>query len=61
MHVRYSNLKQQLQDSDALWEELKCLVDTGDFTLLKLFEEDELSYGALEITHQTNHPQNYKV
>ena len=61
MHVRYSYLKRQLQDSDALWDELKCLVATGDFTLLEPFEEDEYSYGVLEITYQTNYSQNYKV
>ena len=56
MQVRYSDLKQQFQDSDALWDELKCFVFMGDFALLKPFEEDELLYDVLEITYQTNYP-----
>ena len=42
MHVRYSYLKQQFEDCDDLWDELKRFVSTGDFTLgkpLKAFEE----------------------
>jgi dTDP-3-amino-2,3,6-trideoxy-4-keto-D-glucose/dTDP-3-amino-3,4,6-trideoxy-alpha-D-glucose/dTDP-2,6-dideoxy-D-kanosamine transaminase len=42
MQVRYSYLKQQFQDCEELWAELKRFVATGDFTLgkpLKKFEE----------------------
>lgn len=42
MHVRYSYLKQQFEDCDDLWQELKDFVATGDFTLgrpLEVFEE----------------------
>lgn len=42
MHVRYSYLKQQFENCDDLWDELKRFVPTGDFTLgkpLKEFEE----------------------
>lgn len=42
MHVRYSYLKQQFENCDDLWDELKRFVITGDFTLgkpLKVFEE----------------------
>ena len=42
MKVRYSYLKQQFENSDDLWNELKAFVSTGDFTLgrpLKEFEE----------------------
>lgn len=42
MHVRYSYLKQQFDDCEDLWDELKRFVPTGDFTLgkpLKAFEE----------------------
>ncbi len=33
MKVRYSYLKQQFEDCDDLWENLKRFVSTGDFTL----------------------------
>ena len=42
MHVRYSYLKQQFEDCEDLWSELRQFVETGDFTLgkpLDVFEE----------------------
>lgn len=42
MNVRYSYLKQQFENCDDLWDELKRFVPTGDFTLgkpLRVFEE----------------------
>jgi len=35
MNVRYSYLKQQFENCDDLWDELKAFVPTGDFTLGK--------------------------
>lgn len=43
MHIRYSYLKQQFQNSPDLWRNLKKFVRTGDFTLgkpLKIFEQN---------------------
>jgi aminotransferase EvaB len=43
MHIRYSYLKQQFQNSPDLWRNLKKFVLTGDFTLgkpLKIFEQN---------------------
>ena len=43
MKVRYSYLKQQFENADDLWRNLRNFVTTGDFTLgkpLKKFEED---------------------
>ncbi len=40
--VRYSYLKQQFENADDLWDQLKDFVSTGDFTLgkpLEIFEE----------------------
>ena len=42
MKVRYSYLKQQFENADDLWEDLRAFVETGDFTLgkpLTSFEE----------------------
>ena len=42
MKVRYSYLKQQFENCEDLWSELKSFVPTGDFTLgkpLKKFED----------------------
>ena len=47
MHVRYSYLKQQFQDSDDLWDELKRFVSTGDFTLGKPLHEFENRFAKL--------------
>lgn len=47
MHVRYSYLKQQFEDSDDLWDELKRFVSTGDFTLGKPLQEFENRFAKL--------------
>ena len=41
MKVRYSYLKQQFENCDDLWNELKAFVSTGDFTLGKPLKEFE--------------------
>ena len=45
MNVRYSYLKQQFENADDLWDNLKEFVSTGDFTLGKPLEVFENSFG----------------
>ena len=45
--VRYSYLRQQFEDCDDLWEELKAFVPTGDFTLGKPLTEFENRFAEL--------------
>jgi dTDP-4-amino-4,6-dideoxygalactose transaminase len=47
VHVRYSYLKQQFENCDDLWEELKRFVPTGDFTLGKPLAKFERSFADL--------------
>lgn len=47
MTVRYSYLKQQFENCDDLWEELKQFVPTGDFTLGKPLIEFEKKFASL--------------
>jgi len=47
MNVRYSYLKQQFEDCDDLWAELKAFVPTGDFTLGKPLGEFEKKFAKL--------------
>lgn len=47
MNVRYSYLKQQFENADDLWEQLKEFVPTGDFTLGKPLQEFEAKFAAL--------------
>lgn len=47
MKVRYSYLKQQFDNCDDLWEELKRFVPTGDFTLGKPLVEFENRFASL--------------
>ena len=47
MKVRYSYLKQQFEDCDDLWDELKRFVPTGDFTLGKPLKEFEDKFAKL--------------
>jgi len=47
MKVRYSYLKQQFEDCDDLWDELKRFVPTGDFTLGKPLNEFEEKFANL--------------
>ncbi len=47
MHVRYSYLKQQFDDCDDLWDQLKEFVPTGDFTLGKPLIEFEKKFAKL--------------
>lgn len=47
MKVRYSYLKQQFENADDLWEELRAFVETGDFTLGKPLEQFEQSFAKL--------------
>lgn len=47
MHVRYSYLRQQFEDCDDLWGQLKEFVPTGDFTLGKPLAEFERRFAAL--------------
>jgi len=47
MHVRYSYLRQQFEDCDDLWRQLKEFVPTGDFTLGKPLAEFERRFAAL--------------
>lgn len=47
MNVRYSYLKQQFENCDDLWDELKRFVPTGDFTLGKPLTEFENRFAKL--------------
>ena len=47
MNVRYSYLKQQFENADDLWDNLKEFVSTGDFTLGKPLEVFENSFASL--------------
>ena len=47
MKVRYSYLKQQFENADDLWEELRSFVETGDFTLGKPLTEFEQKFANL--------------
>lgn len=47
MQVRYSYLKQQFENCDDLWDELKRFVPTGDFTLGKPLIEFENHFSKL--------------
>ena len=47
MNVRYSYLKQQFENCDDLWEQLKQFVPTGDFTLGKPLGEFEQKFAKL--------------
>ncbi|MBE7411836.1 MAG: DegT/DnrJ/EryC1/StrS family aminotransferase [Leptospiraceae bacterium] len=47
MKVRYSYLKQQFENCDDLWDELKRFVPTGDFTLGKPLQEFEAKFAKL--------------
>ena len=47
MKVRYSYLKQQFENCDDLWDELKRFVPTGDFTLGKPLVEFEKKFAKL--------------
>lgn len=47
MQVRYSYLKQQFENCDDLWDELKRFVPTGDFTLGKPLIEFENQFSKL--------------
>ena len=47
MKVRYSYLKQQFENCDDLWDELKSFVPTGDFTLGKPLVEFENKFAKL--------------
>src|SRR5262245_16614779 len=46
MHVRYSPLAQQFAEVDAVFDELKALVKSGDFTLGKPVREFEEMFSA---------------
>ena len=47
MKVRYSYLKQQFENADDLWSELREFVETGDFTLGKPLTKFENQFAAL--------------
>ena len=47
MKVRYSYLKQQFENCDDLWKDLKQFVSTGDFTLGKPLKEFEDRFAQL--------------
>lgn len=47
LKVRYSYLKQQFENADDLWEELKSFVETGDFTLGGPLSEFEKKFADL--------------
>ena len=47
MKVRYSYLKQQFQDTEDLWQDLRKFVATGDFTLGKPLNEFEQRFAEL--------------
>ncbi len=46
MHVRYSPLAQQFAEVDAVFDELRALVKSGDFTLGKVVGEFEQMFAA---------------
>jgi aminotransferase EvaB len=47
MRVRYSYLKQQFENADDLWRDLRDFVETGDFTLGKPLLEFEQKFADL--------------
>ncbi len=47
MKVRYSYLRQQFENADDLWTELRDFVETGDFTLGKPLEKFERGFAEL--------------
>ncbi len=47
MSVRYSYLPQQFRDADDLWDDLKALVASGDFTLGEALNEFEGRFAKL--------------
>jgi len=47
MKVRYSYLKQQFEDADDLWQQLREFVATGDFTLGKELQKFEKGFSKL--------------
>ena len=47
MKVRYSYLKQQFNNCNDLWKDLKKFVSTGDFTLGKPLQKFEKSFAKL--------------
>jgi dTDP-3-amino-2,3,6-trideoxy-4-keto-D-glucose/dTDP-3-amino-3,4,6-trideoxy-alpha-D-glucose/dTDP-2,6-dideoxy-D-kanosamine transaminase len=47
MKVRYSYLKQQFENADDLWQNLRDFVETGDFTLGKPLQEFEAKFASL--------------
>ena len=46
MHVRYSYLRQQFENADDLWAELRAFVETGDFTLGRPLQEFEEKFAS---------------
>lgn len=47
MKVRYSYLKQQFENAEDLWDDLKRFVETGDFTLGKPLSKFEENFASL--------------
>lgn len=47
MNVRYSYLKQQFENADDLWQQLRDFVETGDFTLGEPLAQFENSFAEL--------------
>ncbi len=47
MHVRYSPLPEQYADPEEIFDELRALVKTGDFTLGKVVSEFEADFAAM--------------
>lgn len=47
MRVRYSPLPQQFADTEEIFEELRALVKTGDFTLGKVVSEFEEAFASM--------------
>ncbi len=47
MKVRYSYLKQQFENADDLWHDLRAFVETGDFTLGRPLQEFEEKFARL--------------
>ena len=47
MRVRYSYLKQQFENADDLWRDLRDFVESGDFTLGKPLIEFEQKFADL--------------
>jgi aminotransferase EvaB len=47
VNVRYSYLKQQFENADDLWDQLRSFVSTGDFTLGAPLVEFEKKFAAL--------------